>query len=195
MTISLEEIEEIYQNTYHKSKEELTPYRYIGYEKKKKPAEVKEKEYKYKPVERREKYLLVDGYNIIFAWPELSELAKVNIDSARDALIDICCNYQGSKGYTLILVYDAYKVKGNVGSVQKINNIHVVYTKEAETADQYIEKTVHQMSKKCDIIVATSDRLEQMIIYGEGAMRMSAREFKLEVEQESQRLRSDGYIS
>ena len=74
---------------------------------KKKVSEVKEKEYKYKPVERKDKYLLVDGYNIIFAWPELSELAKINIDSARDALIDICCNYQGSKGYTLILVYDA----------------------------------------------------------------------------------------
>ncbi len=195
MTISLEEIEEIYQNTYKKSKEELTPYRYIGYEKKPKKAETVEKEYKYKPVERKEKYLLVDGYNIIFAWPELQELSKVNIDSARDALIDLCCDYQGSKGVTLILVYDAYKVKGNPGSVQKINNIYVVYTKEAETADQYIEKTVHQMSKKCDIMVATSDRLEQMIIYGEGAMRMSAREFRLEVLHEKDRLRSDGYIS
>lgn len=194
MTISLEEIEEIYQKSYHKSKEELTPYRYIGYEKKPKKAETPQKEYKYKPVERKDKYFLVDGYNIIFAWDELNELAKVNIDSARDALIDICCNYQGSKGYTLILVYDAYKVKGNQGSVQKMNNIYVVYTKEAETADQYIEKTVHQMSKKCDIIVATSDRLEQMIIYGEGATRMSAREFKLEVEAESKRLRDDGYI-
>jgi len=195
MTISLEEIEQIYQTTYHKSKEELTPYRYIGYEKKLQKTEKTQKEYVYKPLERKDKYLLVDGYNIIFAWPELAELAKVNIDSARDALIDICCDYQGSKGYTLILVYDAYKVKGNTGSVSKIHNIYVVYTKEAETADQYIEKTVHQMSKKCDIMVATSDRLEQMIIYGEGATRMSAREFKLEVEQEKQRLRSDGYIS
>lgn len=195
MTISLEEIEQIYQNSYHKSKEELTPYRYIGYEKKPKKTEAKEKEYKYKPVERKEKYLLVDGYNIIFAWPELAELAKMNIDSARDALIDICCDYQGSKGYTLILVYDAYKVKGNQGSVQKFNNIYVVYTREAETADAYIEKTVHQMSKKYDIIVATSDGLEQMIIYGEGAMRMSAREFKNEVDYERRRLRDEGYLS
>lgn len=195
MTISLEEIEQIYQSSYHKSKEELTPYRYIGYEKKAPKTVTAEKEYRYKPVERRDRYLLVDGYNIIFAWPELADMAATNIDSARDMLIDICCNYQGSKGYTLILVFDAYKVKGNGGSIQKINNIHVVYTREAETADAYIEKTVHQLSKKYDIMVATSDRLEQMIIFGAGATRISAREFKKEVEHEQERLRSEGYIS
>ena len=97
---------------------------------------------------------------------------------------------------TLILVFDAYKVKGNPGSVQKVNNIYVVYTKEAETADQYIEKTVHVManSKNCALMVATSDRREQMIIYGDGAVRISAREFMKRVEEESERLRKDGLV-
>lgn len=192
LDISLEEIEEIYKSTYHKSKEDMLPNRYVSYGKSTvKPAPKKEKEYVYKPAARKEKYLLVDGYNIIFAWEELNSLAATNLDSARDALIDICCNYNGSTGGNLILVFDAYKVKGNPGSIQKINNIYVVYTKEAETADQYIEKTVHSMAKKNDIIVATSDRLEQMIIYGDGATRLSAREFKLEVECESKRVKDD----
>ena len=119
----------------------------------------------------------MDGYNIIFAWEELRSLAAVNIDSARDKLMDICCNYQGYAGCTLILVYDAYKVKGNPGSVLQYHNIHVVYTKEAETADQYIEKTVHKIGRKHRVTVATSDALEQMIIWGEGATRLSAAGF------------------
>ncbi len=196
MNISLEEIEKIYKDTYHKSSEELTPYRYIGYESKKKSAPKNEKEYVYKPMQKKESFLLVDGYNIIFASEKLSSIADKNLDGARDALIDICINYQGSMGMTLILVFDAYKVKGNPGSVQKVNNIYVVYTKEAETADQYIEKTVHVManSKNCDIMVATSDRLEQMIIYGDGAVRIPAREFMKRVEEESERLRKDGLV-
>ncbi len=121
-----------------------------------------------------EAYLLVDGYNIIFAWQELRELAAINIDSARDRLIDIMSNYQGYLGSTVIVVFDAYKVKGNPGSVFQYHNIHVVYTKEAETADQYIEKTVHEIGQKYQVTVATSDALEQMIIWGEGAIRMSA---------------------
>ena len=129
----------------------------------------------------KDKYLLVDGYNIIFAWNELKELAKLNLDSARMKLMDIMCNYQGYKGMTLILVFDAYKVQGGRGSVQKYNNIHVIYTKEAETADQYIEKAVHKLGKKNDVTVATSDALEQMIIWGEGARRMSARELEMEI--------------
>ena len=128
--------------------------------------------------ESREEYLLVDGYNIIFAWEELRSLAAVNIDSARDKLMDICCDYQGYMGCTLILVYDAYKVKGNPGSVLQYHNIHVVYTKEAETADQYIEKTVHKIGLKNRVTVATSDALEQMIIWGEGATRLSAAGFQ-----------------
>ncbi|MBO4291557.1 MAG: NYN domain-containing protein [Lachnospiraceae bacterium] len=118
--------------------------------------------------------LLVDGYNVIFAWPELAELAKQNLDAARDRLIEEMRGYQGYLGGTLILVFDAYKVKGNLGTVQKWDPIYVVYTKEAETADQYIEKTVHEMASEYEITVATSDGLEQMIIWGEGAIRMSA---------------------
>ena len=134
-----------------------------------------------KTLPSKDKYLLVDGYNIIFAWNELKELAKLNLDSARMKLMDIMCNYQGYKGMTLILVFDAYKVQGGRGSVQKYNNIHVIYTKEAETADQYIEKAVHKLGKKNDVTVATSDALEQMIIWGEGARRMSARELEMEI--------------
>ena len=136
-----------------------------------------------------EEYLLVDGYNIIFAWEELRELAGVNLDSARDRLMDIMSNYQGYLGHTLILVFDAYKVKGNPGSVMKYHNIYVVYTKEAETADQYIEKTVHAMGQKHKITVATSDALEQMIIWGNGAMRLSALGLKQAVETANADLR------
>ena len=140
---------------------------------------------------KKESYFLVDGYNIIFAWEELRSLAEINMDSARDRLMDICCNFQGYHGATLILVYDAYKVKGNPGSVQKYHNIYVVYTKEAETADQYIEKTVHKIGKKYDVTVATSDALEQMIIWGEGALRLSAMGFLEEVENVNRRMREE----
>lgn len=141
--------------------------------------------------EKKEEFLLVDGYNIIFAWEELRELAKVNIDSARDKLIDIMCNYQGYIGATLILVFDAYKVHGNLGSSLKYHNIYVVYTKEAETADQYIEKTVHEIGKKYQVTVATSDALEQMIIWGAGAMRMSAQGLKEAVEAANRAMREE----
>ena len=130
----------------------------------------------------KESYLLVDGYNIIFAWDELKELAAVNLDSARQALIDVLSNYQGYRGMQLIVVFDAYRVRGNQGEVQKYGNIYVVYTKEAETADQYIEKTVHDMRKQHRVTVATSDNLEQIIVFGEGAVRMSARELYLEIQ-------------
>ena len=134
-------------------------------------------DYKQKKTPDGEKeYLLVDGYNIIFAWEDLKELAAANIDGAREKLMDILCNYQGFKKCTLILVFDAYKVKGNPGSVETYHNIHVVYTKEAETADQYIEKTVHEIGRKYRVTVATSDQLEQVIILGQGGRRMSARE-------------------
>ncbi|MDE7431003.1 MAG: TetM/TetW/TetO/TetS family tetracycline resistance ribosomal protection protein, partial [Lachnospiraceae bacterium] len=133
--------------------------------------------------EGKDSYMLVDGYNIIFAWKELNDLAKVNIDSARDKLMDIMCNYQGYKNVNLILVFDAYKVHGGQGSVLKYHNIHVVYTKEAETADQYIEKVTNQIGKKYDVTVATSDRLEQMIAWGQGAKRLSANGLRDEIEQ------------
>lgn len=133
-----------------------------------------------------EEYLLVDGYNIIFAWEELSELAKVNIDGARYRLMDILCNYQGYKKCTLILVFDAYKVTGNTGEALKYHNINVVYTKEAETADQYIEKLAHKIGPKYRVTVATSDGLEQLIIRGQGCLLLSARDLKEDVEYVNQ---------
>lgn len=129
-----------------------------------------------------EEYLLVDGYNIIFAWEELSELAKVNIDGARYRLMDILCNYQGYKKCTLIVVFDAYKVEGNTGEAIKYHDIHVVYTKEAETADQYIEKLAHKIGPRYRVTVATSDGLEQLIIRGQGCLLLSARDLKEEVD-------------
>lgn len=125
--------------------------------------------------------LLVDGYNIIFAWDELKELAKVNIDGARAKLLDILSNYQGYKGNTVIVVFDAYNVKKHSESISKYQNIYVVYTKTAETADMYIAKTTHKLSNKFQVTVATSDALEQLIIMGHGALRMSAANFKNEV--------------
>lgn len=129
-----------------------------------------------------EEYLLVDGYNIIFAWEELKNLANASIEAARNKLMDILSNYQGYKKNTLILVYDAYKVEGNTGEVMKYHNIYVVYTKEAETADQYIEKTVHEIGRKHRVTVATSDALEQIIILGQGASRLSAAGLKEEIQ-------------
>lgn len=128
-----------------------------------------------------DEYLLVDGYNIIFAWEELKELSRHSLDAARDRLIDILCNYQGFRKCHVILVFDAYKVKGGQGSMEKIHGIDVVYTKEAETADMYIEKTTHELGKKHRVRVATSDSLEQIIILGGGAIRVSANEFLDEI--------------
>lgn len=139
--------------------------------------------------EPKKEYLLVDGYNIIFAWEELNELAKASIDAARNKLMDILSNYQGFIGCTLILVFDAYKVKGNQGEVQKYHNIYVVYTKEAETADQYIEKTTHEIGRKYKVTVATSDALEQVIVMGQGAYRISARDFYEEVARTEKQIR------
>ncbi len=127
-------------------------------------------------------FLLVDGYNIIHAWDDLFELCEVSLESARQKLMDIMSNYQGYKSHiTVIVVFDGYLVKGNVGTAYEYNNIYVVFTKEAETADHYIEKTVHALPRECKVRVATSDGLEQLIILGHGAVRMSARELKNEV--------------
>ena len=133
--------------------------------------------------EGRQEYLLVDGYNIIFSWEELRELSEKDIGAARGKLADILSNYQGYRKCTLILVYDAYKVEGNPGEVMKYHNIYIVYTKEAETADQYIEKTVSRIAKDAAVTVATSDGLEQVIILGQGANRMSAPGLKEEIER------------
>ncbi|HBN56653.1 MAG TPA: translation elongation factor G, partial [Lachnospiraceae bacterium] len=133
----------------------------------------------------------VDGYNIIFAWEELSELAGENVDSARGRLMDVMCNYQGFKKCSLILVFDAYRVEGHIEETVKYHNIHVVYTREAETADQYIERTAHEIGRKYHVTVATSDGLEQIIIRGQGCTTMSARELKEEVERMNQEIREN----
>ena len=128
-----------------------------------------------------EEYLLVDGYNIVFAWDELRKLAEDNLEAARMKLADILCNYQGYSKKNVILVFDGHKAKGNLGSVIPYHNISIIYTKEAETADQYIEKVTRQFDRKYQATVATSDALEQLIIMGAGAMRLSARDLKEEI--------------
>ncbi len=145
----------------------------------------------YKPRNGEKEYLLVDGYNIIFAWEDLKELAGTNLEAARGKLMDILCNLQGYRKCTLILVFDAYRVEGNRGEILKYHNIHVVYTKEAETADQYIEKAAHELGRKHRVTVATSDALEQVIILGQGARRMSAQELLEEVKAVNAEIRDN----
>ena len=150
----------------------------------------------FRPVQKRERpdfaaeqwtiapeYLLVDGYNIIFAWDELNALSKQSLDAARKKLADILCNYQGFKKCVVILVFDAYRVPGSPGSIEQYHNIHIVYTKEAETADMFIEHVTHEIGKDRRVRVATSDGMEQIIILGHGALRVSARMFHEEVQQ------------
>lgn len=139
---------------------------------------------------RADDYLLVDGYNIVFAWDELREIAAADINAAREALINILSNYQGVRKCHLIVVFDAYKVKGGVGSVEKRHGLDIVYTREAETADMYIEQASYDLSRKHRVRVATSDGMEQMIILGHGAERLSATELKWEVEQASEHIES-----
>ena len=156
----------------------------------------------FRPVQKRERpdfaaeqweiapeYLLVDGYNIIFAWDELNALSKESLDAARHKLMDILCNYQGFQKCVLILVFDAYRVPGSPGSIQQYHNIHVVYTKEAETADMFIERVTHEIGKNRRVRVATSDGMEQIIILGHGALRVSARMFQEEVRTVEKQIR------
>jgi predicted RNA-binding protein with PIN domain len=184
------ELQQIYAREFGMNKEDL-----LDYERKKwaKKSESKEKApvlkydkkgnpiYPKKPV--LEEYLIVDGYNIIFAWEELKELAKINIDSAKDKLLDILCNYQGYKGSPVMVVFDGYRVKGSKGSIRKYFDLEVVHTKENETADMYIERTVHEIASKYKVTVATSDGLEQLTILGQGALRMSAMALKQEIKR------------
>lgn len=148
-------------------------------------------EKKQDPPDTREDYLLVDGYNIIFAWKGLKELADINIDSARGRLLDILCNYQGMKKCNVIAVFDAYRVQGHATEILDYHNIHVVYTREAETADQFIEKFAHQNGRKYRVTVATSDYLEQIIIRGQGCGLLSARELEEEIEKMSSYIREE----
>lgn len=136
-------------------------------------------------------YLLVDGYNIIFAWEELKELAKDHMEAARNRLMDILSNYQGFRKCTLILVFDAYKIEGEALEIQRYHNIHVVFTKEAETADQYIEKVVHEIGRKYQVTVATSDGVEQVITAGQGAKLISAKEFAEEVKLTERQIKEE----
>ena len=125
--------------------------------------------------------MLVDGYNMIHAWQELKELVDISLESAKQKLLDMLSNYKGSQKANIIVVFDAYLVKGNLGKIYRYHNISVVYTKEAETADSYIEKVTRELGKKHDVRVATSDYLEQLIILGSGALRISANELLEEV--------------
>ena len=148
------------------------------------PVEARKREKSSEEARRpRKKYLLVDGYNVIFAWKDLAELAKENLDGARGSLLDTLCNYQGFTGYEVIAVFDAYKVKGNRGEVSDYNGIHVVYTKEAQTADAYIAKATHEIrnTSNSDVTVVSSDGMVQLIVVGDGAARISSREFEQEV--------------
>ena len=150
---------------------------------KKKVPEYNKSTSKPKKQEVRDEYLLVDGYNVIFAWEDLKDLAQVSIDGARGKLLDVLCDYQGMKKCNLIVVFDAYRVQGHKTEISTYHNIHVVFTKEAETADQYIEKFAHENGKKYNVTVATSDGLEQIIIRGQGCRLLSARELKDEIER------------
>ena len=182
--IGVDEVDRILDRTFYANRKEgFTPHKGIAHRKRQtKQAQVWEYgQGNAKPAIKREKYLLVDGYNVIFAWEELNELAKVNIDGARGRLMDILCDYQGIRKCHLIVVFDAYRVKGHPTEISDYHNIHVVYTKEAETADQFIEKFAHENGRKYDVTVATSDGLEQIIIRGQGCGLISAREFEKEV--------------
>ena len=180
------ELEAIFTRTYGESKRKLSydsGPRQVVYDPGKYGRAKKEE-----PVEE---YLLVDGYNILYAWDELRELMKVTLDGARHRLMDMLCNYQGYRKYNLIVVFDAYKVAGGVGSAQDYHNIHVVYTKEAETADQYIEKFAHDMGKKHRVTVATSDGLEKVIIRSQGCLLMSANDLEEDMERVSRQIEED----
>ena len=178
------ELQAIYERTYGKvEREAFRPQP-------KAPARTSldERRYSVETQARGPEYLLVDGYNIIHAWDELKSLARSDLSAARKALMDILSNYQGFRKCEVIVVFDAYKVKGNPGSVSRYHNIHVVYTKEAETADNYIEKVTYELGRRYRVRVATSDGVEQLIILGHGALRVSARIFRQEIEEAEGRI-------
>jgi len=171
-----DELEAIFTRTYGKIERKTA--RQLGY---------RQSEHQHVEIKKQKpRCLLVDGYNVIHAWDELKVLANDNLEGARLRLLDMMCNYQGYKDCLLIVVFDAYKVKGNIGSHQQYHNIHVVYTKEAQTADMYIERATHQMAEDYQVTVATSDALEQLIVAGAGAYRMSSRELRIDLDYVSQ---------
>lgn len=184
-SLGVEEIDAILERTFYANKSSKTVF------KRKTKKTVLPVTRSYGKTEKRENYLLVDGYNIIYAWEELKELARLNIDGARGRLLDIMCNYQGMKKNQIIVVFDAYRVAGHATEYTDYHNIHVVYTKEAETADQYIERFAHENGRKYNVTVATSDGLEQIIIRGQGCALISAREFEKEVKQAEEDFRKE----
>lgn len=183
LAIGEDEIDAIIEKTFYANRKEEEYSNKWSSKKKVQHAYITPTTYTFQKQEQKEEYLLVDGYNIIFAWEELKELAKVNIDSARGRLMDILCNYQAIKKCSLLLVFDAYRVQRQEIKIEEYHNIHVVFTKEAETADQYIEKFAYNNKNKYRITVVTSDGLEQIIIRGQGCLLFSAREFEEEVKQ------------
>ena len=191
--LGTDEVDDIIDRTFYANRKDGNGVKNAGWKYRKKPAEPVT--HTFSPDKKTGKpYLLVDGYNIIYAWDDLKELAKDNLDGARGRLLDILCNYQGMKDGELIVVFDAYRVEGHPTEYLDYKNIHVVYTKEAETADQYIEKFSHENGKKYDITVATSDGLEQVIIRGHGCHLLSARELERDVRNLEETLRT-GYLA
>ena len=183
------ELMEIFEKTYGPVKKSIAD----AYKKPQRTTLSFDKNKKKKPAilsPNQKEYLLVDGYNVIFSWENLKALARDNIDSARGTLVNILCNYRGFKKCELILVFDAYKVKGNHREVEREGNIDIVYTKEAETADTYIEKVSHELAKNHKVRVVTSDRMEQLIILGNGAIYVSSKEFYEEVRNAEEQIRS-----
>ncbi len=177
-----EELMKIFEQTYGKIQHDERDKNHVMHTE-------KQPKLKAVPVPKGDEYLLVDGYNIIFSWDSLKTIAAESLDSARAALIHRLSNYQGMRRCRMIIVFDAYKIKGNPGSMEEINrNLHVVYTKEAETADTYIERISHDLSREHRVRVATSDGTEQIIILGNGAYRMSAEELRQEVLQTEQQI-------
>ncbi|HEX9062234.1 MAG TPA: NYN domain-containing protein, partial [Clostridia bacterium] len=187
--ISLEEIDRIFKNTFYANQGKKSAWN----------RRKTDREIYYKPVsyvsrkkeETKEEYLLVDGYNIIYAWPELKELADENMEGARTRLLDSLSNYQGIRRCRIIVVFDAYRVEGHLEEVIDYHNIHMVFTREAQTADQYIERFAHDNQTKYSIVVATSDGLQQIIIRGAGCALLSARELKIEIEGANERIKKE----
>lgn len=195
-SIGTDEVDKIIADTYQANKRNKDQIKSKYKKEQKQPKKIvyDHPAQKDRRVTGRTQYFLVDGYNIIFAWKELSELAKDNIDGARGRLLDIMCNYQAVKKYCLIVVFDAYRVEGHQTEYYDYHNIHVVFTKEAETADQYIERFAHENGRKYDVTVATSDGLEQIIIRGQGCRLVSALELEEEVRMENRKMYTE-YLS
>ena len=184
--MSREDMEDQERRKWLKKKSNAPKPNVVKYDKKGNPI--------YPAKEPQEEYLIVDGYNIIFAWKDLNELSRVNIDSARDKLLDILSNYQGYKSCPVLVVFDAYKRKEHPGAKSKYHNLDVVYTKTDETADAFIERTVHEIGHKYRVTVATNDGLEQLTVMSQGALRMSADNLREEIERLS-RLEYENYLA